>query len=288
MNRSSRVFLPRTLNEAVAAKKDHPQARYVAGGTHLVGDEARRGEPSAAYISLRRVPELTSFSVDGERIRVGAAVTIAQLRTLSETESVPVITQASRGLASRQIRERATVGGNLCTLAPDRTLPPCFLALDAEIGLISQTGERRVPLAEFYGAGPHSFLSQGEIVTNVSWRKTSGFQGFSRIGRRNALCFAIVSVALVVDQERRAVRVGLGNVGRVPRATIAAEELISEAIDWASLSASADAVESFALAVSAGCQPETDGVSTATYRRHAIRVMARRLLEQAIERGPVR
>ncbi|MEB3263764.1 MAG: FAD binding domain-containing protein [Synechococcus sp.] len=279
-----RIALPVSLGEALRARCTMPGARFIAGGTRLLPLQSE-GEPiPAGYVSLRRVQELKGLTISAEHVAIGAAITMAQLRRHPLIGELPLIDQATRSLTSRQIRERATVGGNLCSDTPYATLPPCLLALDAQVTLTSLSGSRDLPLADFLGQVPR-LKDSGEILASVSWKRSVGFQGYSRIGRRNAFCYAVLSASVVFDQPRRTVRIALGGAGPTALRAHAAEELVTEALDWASGTAPAGLVEAAAAAVSQGCQPETDAVATATYRRHAAGVMVRRLLENALAQG---
>lgn len=261
-----------------------PGACVIAGGTRQLPLQSEGQPIPAGYVSLRRVHELQGLSITAGQVDLGAAVTIAQLRRHAQIASLPLIDQATRTLASRQIRERATIGGNVCSDTPYATLPPCLLALEAQVTLISAAGSRDLPLADVLKDAAQ-LRASGEILASIRWKPSVGFQGYSRIGRRNAFCYAVASAAVVFDEQQRTVRIGLGGAGPTALRAHAAERLISEAVDWATLSAPADAVEAAAAAVSQGCDPESDVVATAVYRRHAVGVMVRRLLEQALSQG---
>lgn len=279
-----RIARPVSLEEAIAARQTMPGACWIAGGTRLLPLQSEGGPIPAGYVSLRRVRELHALTISADHVDIGAAVTIAQLRRHPQIGGLPLMDQATRSLTSRQIRERATIGGNVCSGTPYATLPPCLLALDAQVTLASISGSRHLSLADFLNetSGPDE---SGEILTGVRWKRSAGFQGYSRIGRRNAFCYAIASAAVVFDEQQRSVRIALGGAGRTALRAHAAEQLISEALDWSSWTAPAGAIDAAAAAVSQGCHPESDVVATATYRRHAAGVMVRRLLEQALSKG---
>jgi len=280
----ARIALPVSLDEALRAMRGMPGSCLIAGGTRQLPLQSEGQPIPAGYISLRRVHELQELSISAAQVDIGAAVTIAQLRKHAQIASLPLIDQATRTLASTQIRERATIGGNLCSDTPYATLPPCLLALDAQVTVISAVGSRDLPLEAVLN-DVAKLRERGEILASIHWKPSVGFQGYSRIGRRNAFCYALASAAVVFDERQRTVRIGLGGAGPTALRAHAAERLVSEAVDWETMSAPADAVEAAARAVSQGCEPESDVVATAVYRRHAVGVMVRRLLEQALSQG---
>ncbi len=155
-----------SVEEALEAKRRRPASRFLGGGTELVADQNLGLLQPDGYVSLRRVQELNTIEASPEGLRIGAGVVIARLLDDPLAAAIPLLRKAARSFGTQQIRNRATVGGNVASGLPDRTLPPCLLALNATVQLVSAGGRRSIPLQGFLvGAGgppsePTSFSSR--------------------------------------------------------------------------------------------------------------------------------
>lgn len=279
------LFIPHSVGEAVAVLSDHPGARVIAGGTDVVAD-LNRGVPPSGLVSLRAVAGLRGVQAQNEELRIGAMTTIADLRSSTELcDRATALWQATRSLGSRQVRNKATVGGNICGGGPLRTLIPVLLAYDATVDVVGENGGRREPLSSVL-APVGTRLADVEIVTGVSFAPTTGPQRFYRIGPRNAVCYATASVAVTLDEATQSVRVALGGVaGTAVRAT-AAEAVGAEGVDWQRRTVGDDVAAAFGAAAAEAADPISDLVASAEYRRHAVEVMARRALKHIFEEDP--
>jgi CO/xanthine dehydrogenase FAD-binding subunit len=279
------LLIPETVGEAVAARRAHPRAQVVAGGTDVVAD-VNRGIPPTGFVSLRRVDELHGISSAGGRWRLGAMATVAEVGANTEIASAATaLGQAIRSLGSRQVRNRATVGGNICGGGPQRTLIPVLLAHDATVDVIGGNGARSMALAEVLAPeGPH--LGADEILTAVRYTAGTGPQRFYRVGPRNAVCYATASVTVLVDEPTRSVRVALGGVASTAVRAPTAETIGGEGIDWQGRTVDDDVADAFGKAAAAAAEPVSDFVASAGYRRHAVAVMARRALRHIFEEDP--
>lgn len=278
------LLTPGNLTDAVGALHRHPQTQLVAGGTDVVA-ELNRGRRPTGLISLRALPELVGISYAGGCWRVGAMTTIADIRANAGlAPSASALAQAARSFGSRQIRNRATVGGNICGGGSHRTLIPVLLAYDAAIEVVGPGGPRTERLPDLLASsGARSAVD--EILTAVTFSPTSGPQRYYRIGPRNALCYATASVALVIDEPTQSVRIALGGVAVTAVRAPAAEALAGEGIDWQRRSVDAELAEAFGAIAAQAAQPVSDLVASAQYRRHAVEVMARRALKHVFEEG---
>ena len=220
-----RVILARDLHEALDALSNQPELLPLCGGTDAYGDSGPAGTPPWGFVSLRRVSELHGISRDADRVRIGAAVTAAELLAdpLIASE-LPIIAQAARALGTRQIRSRASVGGNVCTARADHTLVPVLLALDAEVETAGPGGTARVPLAEHLARWAAGSTQRTELVTAITARPVDGYQQFARVGARNGPCYATASAALVVDPQQRSAHLALGNAAPTTIRATAAED----------------------------------------------------------------
>ena len=278
MNLPSSVFIQATtLDEALKARALRPEAQFVAGGTTTIPDQNLGRVQPEGYISLRRIPDLKRIEATAEGLFLGAGCTMADLLTNALLEDQPMIRLAARTTGTRQLRSRSTVGGNLFTTRTDRTLPPCLLALEAVAHLVSASGESKRDLSEALrerGAEP-------EILVGVTVPRAGGFQDFTRVAPRNGAGNATASVALCVDPGRKAVRLGLGGAGPVAMRALEAERFAEGAIDWDDGSLDETAAVEFGEIAAEHCDPPDDAIGSAVYRRHAIKVMARRIIERA-------
>lgn len=274
-----RIVLARDLESAVAAAE--PGALLLAGGTAAYADAGPAGAPPAAFVSLRRIPELAGIELDDQWLDVGAATTMdALIRSTEVAAAAPVLATAAASLGSRQIRARATVGGNLATARNDHTLAPVLLALDAEVAVASADGTTTLPVAEVLDRFHRGDVT-GAIITRVRIPVREGGGAFTRVGRRNGPCYATASTALWLEPGTRTVRLGIG--GAAPTAIRApeAEGYAAAQLDWERLAAAPEVCAEFGRLAAAACDPVTDRISSAAYRSHAVAVMSRRLLENA-------
>ena len=194
---------------------------------------------------------------------------------------VPALAQAARTVGSPQIRHAATIGGNLGTCSPAGDGLPVLSALDAQVHLASVAGERTLSFDEFMIGPKRTARQPGELITGVTVPVFGGWQGYSKVGVRNAMVIAVASASLVVDTAGRSVRLALGSVGPVILRCPEAEALANTEADFAARRVSETVVAQFAELARDAARPIDDHRSTAEYRRHAIGVLAGRLLRRA-------
>ena len=277
------VLLPDTVDEAVEQLAATPSSTILAGGTDLmveVNDGHRR--PSGAVV-VNRIPELRSWRHDprAATVTIGAAVTYSEMLVGPLAEMVPALAQAARTVGSPQIRNAGTLGGNLGTCSPAGDALPVLSALGADVELASAAGRRRMPVGDFMIGVKRTALAPGELIVSVTLPVVDGWQGYAKVGVRNAMVIAVASVCVVLDRSRRSVGVGLGSVGPTVLRCPEAESYLADTLDWTTLEVSSNALERFAELVSQSSRPITDHRSTAEYRRHAVGVLARRLVRRA-------
>ena len=266
-------------------KAARPEALPIAGGTDVMVElnfDRRRPE---AVLDLTRVPELTNWAQTNGWLRVGSGVTYS--RIIAELgDRLPGLAIASRTVGSPQIRNRGTVGGNLGTASPAGDALPPLLAAQSEIEVASTTGTRRIPMPEFFLGAKRSALRPDELIAAVWVRPASGPQQFAKVGTRNAMVIAVASFALELDPLRRRVGTGIGSAGPTPLAAGEAQGLLEHVLAdgdrWTTRAPlPAGVAEQFGDLVAKAAQPIDDVRGTADYRRHALRVMARRTVAWA-------
>ena len=211
------VFTPRSLDEALRLRADHPEAVPIQGGTDLlVALNFDRLRPEA-LLNLNEVPELRGFVRDNGTLRLGAGLTYTEAMGRPLADALPALAEASRTVGSPQIRNRGTIGGNLGTASPaGDALPPLFVE-GAEVELASVRGSRRVSLDEFLLGPKQNALADDELIVGVVVQPSGQPQTFMKVGPRNAMVIAVCSLAVVVDRERGELRASFGSASPVTR-----------------------------------------------------------------------
>jgi CO/xanthine dehydrogenase FAD-binding subunit len=278
------VHLPDTVDRAVELLAATPSSTILAGGTDLmveVNDGHRR--PAGAVVVVNRIPELRSWRHDPQAatVTIGAGVTYSSMLDGPLATLVPALAQAARTVGSPQIRNAGTLGGNLGTCSPAGDGLPVLSALDAEVELASVGGRRLVPIGEFMVGVKRTALSPGELIVSVTIPVIDGFQGYAKVGVRNAMVIAVASACVVIDRARRTTAVALGSVGPTILRCPEAEAHLADSLDWSTLDVAPAALDRFARLVAESSRPITDHRSSAEYRRHAVGVLARRLVRRA-------
>jgi CO/xanthine dehydrogenase FAD-binding subunit len=273
------ILQPATLEDALALRAAHPDAKALAGGTDLMVElNFDRARPPA-ILDLTKVPELTEWAPDDGRVRVGAGVTYT--RIVDELgDRLPGLAIASRTVGSLQIRNRGTVGGNLATASPAGDgLPPLYTA-DAVVEVASVRGTRRVPVAELITGPKRTGLAPDELITAYELPAATGPQQFAKVGTRNAMVIAVCSFALSLRQGE--VGAAIGSAAPTPRRAREAEEFLAAELPWGSSEALPDSLKRrFGELVAEATSPIDDVRGSAAYRKHALGVLARRTLTWA-------
>jgi CO/xanthine dehydrogenase FAD-binding subunit len=276
------VLTPSSLDDALAAKAERPEAVPLAGGTDLMVEINFDMTRPEAILDLTRVPELARWKGANGSVRFGAGVTYTTLIAELASE-LPGLAIASRTIGSPQIRNRATVGGNLGTASPAGDALPVLLATSSEVEVASTNGSRRVPVADFITGPKQNTLGDDELIVAVHTPTARGPQQFSKIGPRNAMVIAVASFCVALDVPNRRVGTGIGSAGPTPLRARDAEAFIERELEqgssWDERSPISDShLEEFGNMVSTASSPIDDVRGLASYRRHALSVMARRCL----------
>jgi CO/xanthine dehydrogenase FAD-binding subunit len=276
---------PTTWADALEAKAARPELLPVAGGTDVMVEMNFDRRRPAGLLDLTRVEEIARWSVRDGVVELGAGVSYAQV-IADLAELLPGLAMASRTVGSPQIRNRGTVGGNLGSASPAGDAHPPLLASRAVVETESVRGRRRVPVAEFFTGVKRSALEPDELIRCVHIPCAAGPEQFSKIGTRNAMVIAVASFGLALDVAGHRVGTGLGSAAPTPRPALDAERFIVDALardgSWDTRAPLATSVvRRFGELVAAAADPIDDARGTASYRRHALAVMARRTLTWA-------
>jgi CO/xanthine dehydrogenase FAD-binding subunit len=239
-----------------------------------------RGERPGPLLDLSRVAELGRVE-EGDPFRLGAGVTYTrQLEELAEP--LPVLAAAARTIASRQIRNRATLGGALAIADPSGDILAGLVAAGAVVELASTSGVRRLPAADF-ATGPYACdLRADELITAVLVPRAAGPAAYAKVGARNAMARAACAVAVVLDLGRRTAAIAVAAAGPTPLRAEAAEELVAAEGPWGEAGELEPGwVAKVGALVAQATRPRSDGRGSAAYKRHAAAVLAGRALARA-------
>ncbi|MFI8828633.1 FAD binding domain-containing protein [Streptomyces sp. NPDC053431] len=273
---------PASWEEALAVKAEHPTAVPIAGGTDVMVEINFDHRRPKYLMDLNRIELLNAFEVGEDTVRLGASVPYTRIME-NLREELPGLALASHTVASPQIRNRGSVGGNLGTASPAGDAHPALLAAGAEVEVESVRGTRLIPVDAFYTGVKRNALEPDELIKTVHVRKADGPQQFSKVGTRNAMVIAVCAFGLALHPETRTVRTGIGSAAPTPVRATAAEEFLNAALEeggfWDNGRTLTPSIgRRFAELASGACNPIDDVRGTARYRRHAVGVMARRTL----------
>ena len=276
-----------TLEEAAAAMSHYaPDARLLAGGTDLLVD-LKTGRVSIRHVvSLSRIDALRGVSETGDFLRIGALTTVTQLGdSCVARERYAALLDATSQMAARQVRNLATVGGNIASAVPCADLPPILTAMNASVVLWSPRGEREAPLGEFFTGPRETIRRDDEVLTAVLVPKPPpGFgAAYERFGLRDGNTIAVAAVAagvqLAGDDTLQSARIVLGAVAPIPKlADKASTDLIGKTLDEDSLRRAGD------LAMQSA-KPISDVRGSAEFRRELVGVLTQRALISARRRA---
>jgi CO/xanthine dehydrogenase FAD-binding subunit len=277
---------PRTLEEARSLKAGIPGSRYVAGGTDLLMKVKSGQESPSALISLRAIPDLSGIEMNGATT-IGAATTFTQILEHPEIfRRFPVFGQAVSAIGSVQIRNAATLGGNLCNAIPCADSAPALLVLDARLRALSSAGRRDIPIGDFFLGPRKTCLDPAEILESIIIQDLppGGRAIFLKKGRTaEDLALASVAVLLVMDPDgetcRRA-RVAAGSVAPTPLRLKEVEALLQ------GRKITADVLSRARDRARDEISPISDVRASADYRRHLTGVLLGRALTNLLETIP--
>jgi len=278
------VYLqPGSVAEASGFLTSYPGARLLAGGTDLVLAMERKKVTPSHLVDLSGVPGINSISYQEGKLHLGSMVTIQELVDSPVIkEKFPVIASAASWLGCWQVRNRATLGGNLANAAPSAEMAPPLMALGAMVKIAGSKGERVLPLEEFFTGPGQTVLQPGEIMTEVvvadqpAGARSIYLRHALRKSMDISLSNAAVSLTLAGDTVTGA-RVVLGAVAPTPIRSRAAEAAL------AGRKPDSEVIAAAAAAAAGECRPITDVRATAEYRREMIEVLVRRALNSILK-----
>jgi carbon-monoxide dehydrogenase medium subunit len=258
---------PASVQDAVRLLRAYDGARALAGGQTLINVMKARAASPDVLVDLADLGELKGIELGSDgTLEIGAMTTYSELVGSAEARARPILGEVCDQIADVQVRNRGTIGGNVCSNDPTNHLPPLLVAVGARMTIVGEEGERSVPAEEFFLGVYMTAAGPGELLTKISVPpgKSDGFASVS-IGK-DGTC--IVNVAASLDGGHP--RLAIGCVDAVPvllRPHSVDEDAVRQAVEDAAL------------------DPPSDVHASAEYRRHLAVVLSSRAVAEAARRG---
>lgn len=216
----SAFLSPSSIAEATEMLKEHNNTKLLAGGTDLVL-ELRRDMLKPEYlISLNNIAELKNISEDKKNIYIGSMVTFSMLLDNKLIkDNINSFIQCCNNMGSPQIRNMATIGGNIANGGSAADIVPCIISLDGILEITSPYTKRRICCEEYFRNYATERIKENEILTSIIIPKTKGKSGYYKLGKRNSLAIARLSGAVCIALQNDVVtnvNLSLGAVSRFP------------------------------------------------------------------------
>ena len=278
---------PRSLDQALSLFANAgDKGRALIGGTDLLIQMRAGVRRPDVIVDLKSIPELQILAFDPQTgLRLGAAVPSCRImEDKMMQDKYPGLTEAAGLIGSVQIKNRCSVGGNLCNGSPAADTPPALIALGAECVIAGAKGTRTIKAEEFILSPGRTVLQPGEILVEfrIPAPKPHSADCYQRFIPRNEMDIAVVGVGAAVTLNGdtcTAARIGLGAVAATPLfAKAASETLVGKPLNDQSIAAAAAAAQKIAT-------PITDMRGTEEYRTHMVGILTRRVVKEAAERA---
>ena len=270
---------PGTVDEAIALLAGNDGARALAGGQTLLNVMKQRAASPDVLVDLGRLDELRTISVSGASLEIGAMTTLTSLIRSSEVDVTrPILAEVAATVADVQVRNRGTLGGNICVNDPTNHFPPLLVALGASMTIRNAGGERSVSAEEFFLGVFETAVGEGDLLTRISVPAAGkgmgdGISGVTLGAHGTYIANAAASVA------DGSWRIALGCVAAVPsRATAVEGKLSGTDVDEASARAAVEGL-------GATLDPPSDVHASAEYRRSLAETSTVRAVLQAVEKA---
>ncbi|MGQ0603576.1 MAG: FAD binding domain-containing protein [Anaerolineales bacterium] len=274
-----------SVNEAIAMLKANPDAKLLAGGHSLIPAMKLRAAQPPALIDISRIPSLSSISVSGGTVKIGALATHNAVATSKDVQKhCGLLAETAAHIGDQQVRNRGTLGGALAHADPAADYPTAILALEATITAQGSGGSRDIAASAFFKDLFTTSLKGDEIITGVSVPAYGKGTGGAYLKHAHpASGYAVVGVAAIVmvaNGKVTAARVAVGGVTVNPvRASAAEAALVGQAPTAENIAAAAAKVGQ------ALTSPLSDAYASGEYRQHLATVLAKRALLKAAERA---
>lgn len=282
--KSFEFFEPTTLAEASRLfAAEH--AQLLAGGTDLVIGMKARTETPQSVISLQKIAGLAGITRYGGGVSIGAMTKVRDIEVSDEIRNgYTALAEGAAEIGSIQIRNLATLGGNIAHASPAADTVAALLALDAQVDIAGANGERSVPIDALFTGPGQTVLTPGEIITRFRLPSPASGSHYIKHKIREVMDLAFIGVAAAVDLADGTItgaRIGLAAVAPTPIRAIEAEGLLSgKSLTDALLAEVGEAA-------AAACSPISDLRCSAEHRREMVDVLTRRTVQEAVARAQV-
>jgi len=283
-----KYYEPSILAEAITLlEKYEEDAKIIAGGTDLLVGMKMKGLAPKYIINIKRIPNLNYIKYNKEKgLRIGALTKISEIENSNIVkEKFNVIAKAAGSIGSVQIRNLATIGGNICNASPAADMIPSLLVLDAKVSIVGQKKERIIPLANFF-IGPGESVLEKEILTEIIISDTpcNTKATYVKYSPRKAMDIAQVGVAVAITLKEengtvKKARIALGGVSSTSKRIYRAEEILKDKNIDNSL------IERVSQIVFEEISPISDVRGSAWYKNEVARMMISQILEGIIVEG---
>jgi len=276
-----KIYSPKTIEEVKEYMKDHSNLKLLAGGTDLVLDFKRNKVKCESIVSLEKISDLKKIVDDKDEIYIGAMVTFSDLIENNIIKDYcNLLLNCSMSMGSPQIRNVATVGGNIANGGSAADIIPCIISLGGILLIESEEAIRRVSCEEYFENYKEERLKENEILTHIIIPKTQNISGYYKLGKRNSLAISRVSAAVNLEIKKDricAINICLGAVGRYPfRAKELEERSLGKDIKWLYSEEALEYLESIV-------EKSIEGRKTMPFKREAIKGVFKRALDNALQ-----
>lgn len=277
-----KIYSPKTIEEVKEYMKDHSNLKLLAGGTDLVLDFKRNKVKCESIVSLGKISDLKKIVDDEDEIYIGAMVTFSDLIENNIIKNYcNLLLNCSMSMGSPQIRNVATVGGNIANGGSAADIIPCIISLGGILLIESEEAIRRVSCEEYFENYKEERLKENEILTHIIIPKTQNISGYYKLGKRNSLAISRVSAAVNLEIKKDricAINICLGAVGRYPfRAKELEERSLGKDIKWLYSEEALAYLESIV-------EKSIEGRKTMPFKREAIKGVFKRVLDNALKK----
>lgn len=282
--KSFEFFEPTTLAEASRLfAAEH--AQLLAGGTDLVIGMKALTETPQSVISLQKIAGLAGITRDGGGVSIGAMTKVRDIELSDEIQNgYTALAEGAAEIGSIQIRNLATIGGNIAHASPAADTVAALLALDAQVDIASADGERSVPIDTFFTGPGQTVLRAGELITRFRLPNPASGSHYIKHKIREVMDLAFIGVAAAVEMANGTItgaRIGLAAVAPTPIRAREAEALLAgKSLTDALLAEAGEAA-------AAACSPISDLRCSAEHRREMVDVLTRRTVQEAVARAQV-
>lgn len=275
---------PASMEEALAALKENDNPYLLGGGTDLLNGMKNMAVQPQCVIDLKGIPGIDAIEYkDG--FQIGALTTVREIEISPLVrQKIPVLSEAAASLGSIQIRNRATVGGNLCHGSPAADMAAVLLAMNCEVDIVSARGGRTLPLTQFFTGYRCTALDQNEILAGIRIApEIERFKGtYLKLGPRKAMDIGLVNIAVLLDSDGDSgvcnrIMIALGAVAPIPLRAEKAEAMLNGKELKPGL------IREAAEAAANEAEPITDFRASAEYRKDMVKNLILKGIAQTLE-----